>query len=55
MKKSAYDIDPKHGERIAGLEATLPYLAKKEDIERLNGKIETGVSDLNGKIGYKCF
>ena len=46
MSQSSYSVNPNYGERIASLEAMYSSLAKEADIERLNGKIDTSISEI---------
>ncbi len=47
----ATDVDAmKHLERIAAIEASLEHVATKADINRIDGKIDSGLERLEGKI-----
>lgn len=39
-----------YGERISAIEANLQHVATKADINRLDGKIDTGMESLERKI-----
>ena len=41
---------PSYGERISAIEANLEHVATKADINRLDGKIDTGLERLEKKI-----
>ena len=47
----ATDVDAlKQGERISAIEASLKHVSTKADINRLDGKIDSGLERLEGKI-----
>lgn len=43
-----------YGERILAMEANLEHVATKADINRLDGKIDTGLERLERKIEINC-